>query len=178
MKHILIISMIVALMSCNKEPSFVTDLELPEVVDLGKSEVYLNNIIEDYNPRFFEDTVNNQLLLTFVFEPDFSVTNSLGFGALAVNENENILHTDRILYKGAKTTFHQIINGEFDGWQFDLVNPEDGHFNITKLDTVNQTVQGNFKAFFEVSDKNGYDDTKLPERVKFQGVFNDTYIRG
>jgi hypothetical protein len=177
MKQIIFLYLIIHLIACDKEPKFPADLDLSNSVELGKSEVYLNNILEDYKPRFFEDTVNNQFLITFVFEPDFSVTNALGFGALRVKEGNYILHTDRVLYKGAKTTFSQVINNEFVGWEFELILPNDGYFNIKSLDTVNQTIAGDFKAFFEVSNKNGHGDTKLPEKIKFQGVFNDKYIR-
>ena len=83
-----------------------------------------------------------------------------------------------MLYKGALTSFSQTINLEFEGWQFRLVKEDEGFLNISEIDTTNLTIQGNFKAFFEVTDKNGNGDTKLPERITFQGVFHDKYTRG
>jgi len=77
------------------------------------------------------------------------------------------LHTDRILYKGALTNFSQTINSEFEGWQFLLVKEDEGFLNIFEIDSANLTIQGNFKAFFEVTDKKGHGNTKLPERITF-----------
>lgn len=178
MKHLIVVAIWMSCISCGKDPVLEQELQLPDTVSLGASEVYLNNNLEDYSPRFFEDTVNHQMILTFVFNPDFSVLNALGFGALALEEGQNILHKDRVLYKGAHTTFHQIINGHNEGWEFELIRKEEGFLTISRLDTINQTVAGSFKAYFEVVEKNGYEDTKLPEMVTFQGVFHDSYSRG
>lgn len=155
----------------------IPDIELPEKVNLGETKVYLNGQLEDYKPKFFEDTVNHQLLLTFKFEPDFSVSNSLGFSALPIKSGNYILHEERILFKGAKSSFNQTVESEYDGWQYKLVRPEEGYFDIEELDTINQTIQGKFKAYFEVKEKNGYPNMKLPEKAKFEGVYHEKYIR-
>lgn len=177
MKYLVLIFTIVSVLSCTKDPNF-PDVDLPDFVKLGATEVYLNGYLVEYEPSMFVDTVNDQLIVTFRFQPDFSVLNSLGLAALPIKTGNYILHTDRVLYKGAKTHFSQYVYSGNTGWEFELIRIDEGFFNITSLDTVNQIIQGNFNAYFEVIDKNEYNDTKLPEKIKFEGVFHEKYVRG
>ncbi|MEZ4951031.1 MAG: hypothetical protein R2879_00200 [Saprospiraceae bacterium] len=180
MRSFLILVVIAISHACNPDPIDFDypAIEFPENIQLGESEVYLNGEKVDYIPILFFDSINNQLQAGFRFMPDFSVTNTLAFDFLPLKTGEYILHEDRILYKGAKTSLSQIVNSEFDGWEFELVQAEKGTFNINALDTINQTIEGYFKAYFEVIDKNGFSDTKLPEKIKFEGMFNENYFRG
>jgi len=173
MKQLLILTLLFSLLSCSENE--IQDINLPESVELGESQIFLNGTLVDYEPKATEDTVNEQLIITFRFEPDQSILNSLGFSALRVDEGNYSLHETRELYIGARTNFFQTVNSEFDGWEYKLVRAEDGYFNITNIDRENLTIQGKFKAYFELESKNGFEDTGLPEKAKFEGVFHHTY---
>gem|GEM_PF-1371597 len=178
MKYVLFSLILGCIASCGSGFEYPPDLDLPNNLELGQSEVYLNNSLEEYPPLIFEDTINDQLQAIFRFTPDFSVSNSLSFSFLPVSEGNYILHREAILYKGALTLFTQTVNSESAGWQYEAVMFDEGYFNIIELDTINQTIKGEFKAFFEVTEKNGFRDTKLPEKMKFQGIFHSPYERG
>jgi hypothetical protein len=180
MRNLLIVVLFPLVIGCNpdKMDFDFPDVKFPDNIQLGESEVYLNGEKVDYTPIIFFDSINNQLQAGFRFKPDFSVSNTLAFDFLPLKNGEYILHEDRVLFKGAKTSFTQIVNSEFDGWEFKLVQADKGTFNITSLDSLNLTIEGYFKAYFEVTNKNGFSDTKLPEKIKFEGKFNETYSEG
>lgn len=172
-----LLSIVTSFYACTKSESI--DVELPSTVDIGNSQLYLNGTLTDFTHQFFHDTVNNQMI--FAFErSDISKNskNSLGFTFLPYNEGKFILHRERILYKGAFTSFGQVIAEDLDGWEFELDKPEDGYFEIIKLDKSNKNVLIKFKAKFKLVSKNGNGDTGLPENVKFEGIFHETYQEG
>jgi len=164
--------------SCGDEPIAPADIDLSLTVDFGDSQVFMNGEPSDFEVQFFHDTINQQLLLDFVSFPTSSIENSLEFAYLPVSTGAYNVHEERVLYKGALTSFYQTINSESDGWRYRLINAEDGYFNIQKLDTVSQTIQGNFKVQFEVDEKNNFDGPKLPQNIKFEGSYYDSYTKG
>lgn len=180
MKHLIfIISLIVFcnMISCTKPDT--PDINLPVSVELGQSQFYINGELKDYDHLFIYDTINKQM--GFVFRHDDISKNSktqLSFSFLPYSEGKYILHRERILYKGAFTGFNQLIAEDLKGWSFELDRPEDGYFEIIKIDKLNKTVLIKFKAMFKVSSKNGNGDTGLPENIKFEGIFNESYQEG
>jgi hypothetical protein len=163
-----------ALCACGDQE--IPEIEISNSVELGKSEVYLNGEQYENYTEFFHDTINDQLLFGFR-QGEESLLNSLSFSFLPVSEGEYIVHNTFELYLGAQSYFGQTVNSEFDGWVYKLINAENGFFEISKLDQENMIIEGNFKVEFEIGSKNGYEDTGLPEKVKFQGVFHENYIK-
>lgn len=173
--YVLMIALILSLIACSDTD--IPDIELPDSVEFGMTEVYLNGERYTVNTEFFHDTINEQLLFVFR-QGDSSVLNHLGFSFISVSEGRYIVHTKRELYLGAKTSFRQAVDNEFDGWVYRLKNVDQGYFEIFKLDQENTRVEGSFKVEFELDSKNGFKDTGLPENIKFQGVFHADYMPG
>ena len=166
--------LITTLFACQDQE--ISDIEISNSVELGKSEVYLNGERYENFTEFFHDTINDQLLFAFR-KGDESLLNSLSFSFLPVSEGEYIVHNTFELYLGAQSYFGQTVNSEFDGWVYKLINAENGFFEISKLDQENMIIEGDFKVEFEVESKNGFGDTGLPDKVKFQSVFHENYIK-
>ena len=134
-------------------------------------------IRDRYEPSFVEDTVNNVFTLAFRNSVDQSYLNDLGFSLLPVEVGDYPVHDTRELFLGAKASFSQIVNNEFDGWVYEPVKLDEGYFNITSLNKEDQHLEGKFKAHFELESRNGFQNTGLPKSIKFEGVFHDAYIR-
>jgi len=177
MKIIFYLFLTISIISC-AETEFPADIDLQQEVSLGESKMYLNGELVNYQPRFLEDIINHQLILVFEEETNQNVINKLGFSALSVAAGNYKLHTERQLFIGAKSSFGQIVGFEFDGWDYEIYKQEEGFLNITEIDTTNLILKGNFKAFFELKNKNGFEDTGLPDKIKFEGIFHENYIRG
>ncbi len=172
---ILLVLSVIILYSCGDQE--IPDIDILESVELGNTEIYLNGERYEIFTEFFHDTINEQLVFNFR-QGDFELSNDLGFSFLPVSEGTYIVHTQRELYLGAKTSFRQTVNSEFDGWIYELKNADNGFFEVSVLDEENTVVEGKFKVEFEVDSKNGFEDTGLPEKIKFQGVFHENYIKG
>jgi len=163
------------LYSCGDQE--IADIKILDSVELGKTEVFLNGDSYENFSDIFHDTINEQLLFIFR-QGDQTLLNSLSFSFLPVSEGEYIVHNTFELYLGAQCYFGQTVDSEFDGWIYKLINADGGFFEISRLDQENAIIEGTFKVEFEVESKNGFGDTGLPDRVKFQGVFHENYIKG
>ncbi|MFN0177098.1 MAG: hypothetical protein ACKVU0_20825 [Saprospiraceae bacterium] len=158
------------LSACCKEH----EADLPSEVKLGQSVVYLNGCKEDYEPDFKLIKVYSHINFAFVDKYD-DVVNLLAFDWLPIQTGDFELHTERIQYIKALTSFGQTVDEDLTGYEYELEVPEEGFFNIEALDTVNQEVKGRFRAQFRRTTKNGYKHLGLPETLLFQGVFNEKY---
>jgi hypothetical protein len=69
----------------------------------------------------------------------------------------------------------QIINEDVIGYEYKLIDEEEGFFNIENLDTIKHEVKGRFRATFCRTSKNGNKDLGLPKILLFQGIFYDSY---
>jgi hypothetical protein len=172
MKTVIFLSLglIAFLSSCHKE----CEADLPNEVKLGKSVIYLNGCKEDYEPEFMVIKFYNHINFAFAEQHD-DIVNLLAFDWLPIQAGDFQLHTERIQYIKALTSFGQTVDYDLFGYEYELENPEEGFFNIEALDTVKQEVSGRFKAKFKRTTKNGYDDLGLPENLTFEGVFNEKY---
>ena len=55
MKYIVFyLSLVVIICSCSSEADFFAGIELPQSVELGLSEVYINGELEPYTPEFLK----------------------------------------------------------------------------------------------------------------------------
>ncbi|MEO6758719.1 MAG: hypothetical protein ABIO24_04635, partial [Saprospiraceae bacterium] len=62
------------------------------------------------------------------------------------------------------------------GYTYEVQDKEEGYFNITALDTLEQTVQGRFKVKFCRTSKNGVkENLEMPKHLLFEGVFHEKY---
>lgn len=175
MKKLLWISalMILFMLSCKKDPK---EAILPEQVGFGESVVYLNGELADYLPTFNHDTINYLLNLSFVESKNQGqLVNALNFDWLPLREGEYKLITKREPRVNALTSFSQTISEDLDGYEYKLMDADDGFFHIEYLDTINMEVKGRFKAKFCRTKKNGTKDGDLPKNMVFQGVFYDKY---
>jgi hypothetical protein len=166
------VGIIIFLLGCSKDG----EVDLPEDVKLGKSVVYLNGCKKDYEPDFKVITIYGHMNFAFVeYHKDKDIENLLAFGWLPVQTGDFDLHEERIPLIKALTSFLQTVDEDLIGYEYELVYPEEGFFNIEALDTVKQEVKGRFRAEFRRTTKNGYKNLGLPENLLFQGVFNEKY---
>lgn len=163
------------LCSCAKEPTPFKDL--PNEVNLGASVVYLNgNLASNYKTEFKYIEINKIMSYGF-FDSADQVTNILGFDWLPLETGNFELHEDRILFIKALTNFNQVISEDLEGYSYKLIDAEDGFFEVSSIDTVQQIVKGRFEAKFKRTSKNGNKDLGLPKILLFQGVFHERYER-
>ena len=181
MKNILITLSVIftfSILSCTPDTIEIPITELPESVELGTSILYLNGeVVNDYEFQAFHDTINNQIGFVFRKESiDLSYRNNLQFVFLPLENGNYIIHRTRELYLGAFSSFRQS-SFEESGWEYELLNPEDGFFEISEIDIEEQIVQGKFRSRYKLKDKHGFKDTGLPEQILFEGIFHENYIR-
>ena len=169
---LLVLFILFVLGACHKEPR----IELPEIVELEQTEVYLNGEQVNYNTEFryvsvydtmyytFSEIVENQVRVFGVSLLPYST------GSFTLSNNSRNLPN-----KGGYTFFSHTINEDLEGYTYKLVNEEDGFFEVTRLDTVNHIVEGRFKAEFKRTKKNGNLGLDLEKRLFFQGVFHEKY---
>ena len=157
--------------SCDKDPK---EVDLPFEVDMGKSIVYLNGKEVDYEPHIFLHKVYNHMNFPFV-QKKGDILNQVAFSWLPVKTGDFALHTERVQYVKALTSFSQIVDEDIEGYEYELESPDEGFFNIEGLDTVKLEVKGRFKAKFRRTSKNGHGNLGLPEVLLFQGIFNEKY---
>jgi hypothetical protein len=176
MKKLLFFSFVLlaslTVVSCKKDPP---EALLPDDVTLGESVVYLNGKEADYVPAFNHDTIN--FLLNFGFiesKNQGQLVNSFSFSWLPLQEGEYELTTKRVPRVNALTDFSQTVGEDLEGYEYKLMDADDGFFNIEYLDTINMEVKGRFKAKFCRTKKNGTDG-ELPKNVVFQGLFYEKY---
>lgn len=149
--------------------------KLPSSVGLGETEVHLNGCEDDYKPYFRYFRANGFLNLGFTYQKGNTI-NVLGFSWLSLSTNKYKLHAERVVREDAAfATFDNIVEGDLDGYIYELINPSEGYCHIENLDTLSQTVKGRFRAEFKRTNKNGWKDLDLPEILLFEGVFNEHY---
>jgi hypothetical protein len=161
------------MISCKKDPP---EAILPEEVEFGESVVYLNGKVADYLPVFNHDTINYLLNFSFVETKNQSqLVNSLNFDWLPLQEGKYKLITDRTPRVNALTSFSQTVSEDLEGYEYKLMDANEGYFNIEHLDTISMEVKGRFKVKFCRTKKNGTKDGDLPKNMVIQGVFYEKY---
>ncbi len=165
---------ILAALGCKKEP---VEAVLPNEVKLGASIVYLNSIEVDYIPDFQYDSINRVMSYGFVqTRNQGQIENLFGFGLLPYKTGEFELTDENIVYVKARASFGQTIGDDSEGYEYKLIDADEGFFHVEYLDTVNLEVKGRFKAKFCRTSKNGNRDLDLPKNLLFQGVFYENYV--
>lgn len=164
------------LSSCFKD----YNVEVMDTVQIGESVVYLNGEESDYEPIITHASIDN--VIHYSFRPTSNLlpgeSRRVSFSLLPLKIDNFILCESRNDCEGgALIGFNHLIGGDLDGFTYKLVNEEDGYFEVTKLDTLQRTVQGHFKVQFKRSTKNGNGDIvkDLPKRLTFEGVFHEEY---
>jgi hypothetical protein len=176
MKNIaFILIFIVFILSCKKDYS---DTKLPDTVEFGKSEIFLNGEKLAFLPIIQNDTFQKTLNFSFKQSLDSkSIINVVGFDFLPLEVNNFNLSDEFILYKNAHAAFNQVVDEDLIGYEYELVDIEDGLFNIESLDTIKFEVSGRFQVKFCRTSRNGNFNLELPKTLVFQGVFNDSYTK-
>lgn len=162
--------------SCDKDELDPPEAVLPDEIAFGESEVYLNGELKDgYQPAFKYIEVYKTMNYGFLERPQELLINSVGFSWLPLETGNFELHTERIPFIKAKTSFNQTIQEDLEGYSYELIDADEGFFNVEALDTVKHEVKGRFKAKFKRTSKNGNGDLGLPKVLLFQGVFYENY---
>ncbi|MBX2891368.1 MAG: hypothetical protein KF734_10600 [Saprospiraceae bacterium] len=165
---------LLSLLACEKESPTTITVDLPDSVEFGKSVVYLNGeLTEVYKPDFQLDTIYHLMNYIFIDSTISDVITVWGFAWLPIKEGNFELHTERLLYVKALVQFSQIVDGDLDGYDYELIDANEGFLNIEHLDTVKMEVKGRFRVKFKRTTKNGNGDLGLPEFLQFDGAFYD-----
>lgn len=164
---------------CSKEPEII-EAVLPETVELGKSETYVNGVRDEaYHPYFRIDTFHKLLNFPYgkVRTGKYREDLIMGFNWVPIQLGNYSLRGSEQATSGnfAKTTFAHLIAQDLLGYSYELIEQENGFFSIESLDTVKMEVSGRFKAKFERTSKNGNPDFDLPKVMLFQGIFHEKY---
>ncbi len=158
---------------CRKDPP---EAVLPDEVALGESIVYLNGEEADYMPYFRYQSTNRVMAYAFVqTKNQGQLENLLGFSYLPYKTGEFELTTENILFVKANTYFGQTVGEDSDGYEYKLIDEEEGFFHVEEMDTVQLTVKGRFTAKFCRTSRNSNRNLGLPKVLLFQGVFYEPY---
>ncbi len=172
LKLFFLLSATFLLLKCHKD---TIEVDLPSEVELGETVVYFNGELTDmYKPDFRTDTIYEILSFGFVNNTG-DIINSFGFYWLPIAEGNFQLTTERIPQVKAISFFSQTIDEDLDGYDYKLIDAEEGFFNIEHLDTVKREVKGRFRAKFKRTSKNGNKNLGLPKFIQVDGVFNEPY---
>ncbi len=166
--------------SCEKDDEeFPMGVQLPESVEFGKSEIYRNGELLDYERRFFhwkETSVHKHFTYSFFLQQEIDLWHSLVFTWLPADTGFFKVGNPGVMHEIASTGFSQVVDEDLWGYSYELLDKEDGFIHITHLDTLEMTVKGNFEVKFVRTSKNGNrQDLGLPKYLYFQGVFYENY---
>lgn len=64
---------------------------------------------------------------------------------------------------------------DLKGYSYELIDEENGFFNIETLDLNNKIISGRFQVNFRRTSKNGNSNLGLPKKIAFQGIFHEQY---
>ncbi len=170
----LLTTAILAYTGCEKDP---LEAILPNEVEFGESVVYLNGNVEDYIPDFQYDSVIH--VMSYGFEQSRNqgqLTNLFGFGLLPLSTGNFKITSENKLFEQARASFHQTISEDLEGYEYKLVDADEGFLHVEYLDSIKMEVKGRFKAKFCRTSKNGNKNLGLPKHIVFQGVFYENYI--
>ena len=160
---------------CHKYP----DAILPESVELGQSVIFMNaEKTEVFKPRIRQrSTHRNHIDFQFVeYRNDSLIQNTVVFYWVPLQIGEYTLTDDNSGPTGnALCGFGQRIDDDLPGYEYKLVDAQDGYFHLETLDTVNQIVSGRFRAKFKRTDRNGNRNMGLDKHIIFEGVFHEHY---
>lgn len=157
------------------------DVDIDDTVALGESLVYLNGEESNLTTPFISySTIHNIINYAFGNVEDFlpNEGRSVGFSFASLERKNFFLCKNRDDCEGGvETSFSHIVGSDLRGFTYQLVNKEEGYFEVTQLDTIQRTVQGRFKVQFKRTTKNGNGDIikDLPKRLTFEGVFHEEY---
>jgi len=166
--------------SCEKDDEeFPMGVQIPDSVEFGKSEIYRNGELFDYERRFFHwkrTSVHKDFSYTFFLKQEIDLWHSLTFTWLPADTGFFKIDRPGVMYEIASTGFSQVVDEDLPGYKYELLDKENGFIHITHLDTAEMTVKGNFEAKFIRTSKNGNrQDLGLPKFLYFQGVFYENY---
>jgi hypothetical protein len=169
--YVLILASLMPNLSCQKEP-----ILLPTEVELGTTKVYINGEEVDYKSKIWIDSFYNYLSIGFIQDlfPELIIS-SCGFTWMEVREGTFDLHEEGELFIGAKTAFTQIISEDYSGYEYELINKDEGFLRIDRLDLTKNEISGSFLAEYRRTKRNGYWNTGLPRIILIQGVFNEPF---
>ncbi|TVR83961.1 MAG: hypothetical protein EA409_01960 [Saprospirales bacterium] len=168
-----IIGLGVFAVSCAKElvgDEFPHGIELPDSVDFGKSLIYRNGELWDYEPRLY-NFVNRgdkgRFSIFFFFQQETSLWHQFVISRIPA---------DTGYYEIPSVGFIQVISEDLFGYSYQLKDDVNSFIQLTKIDTIERKVAGTFQVRYVRRSKNGHRlDLGLPKHLLFQGVFYDYY---
>lgn len=165
---------LLSFLACEKENPATIKVELPDDIEFGKSVIYLNGeVVETYKPDFQLDTIYQLMNYVFLDTTKANISTLFAFDWLPINEGNFQLHEERIPYIKALTSISQTVNEDLPGYEYQLVDADEGFLNIEYLDTAKMEAKGRFRVKFKRTSQNGNDDLGLPEYLQFDGAFYD-----
>ncbi|MDX1912184.1 MAG: hypothetical protein SFV22_11885 [Saprospiraceae bacterium] len=174
----LLFSLLLLAAGCSKEPEII-EAVLPETVELGKSETYVNGVRDEaYIADFRIDTFHKLLNFPYgkVRTGKYLEYLIMGFSWAPIQVGNFSLSGDqRTPGNYVDAGFTHLIAQDLLGYSYELIEQDNGFFSIESLDTVKMEVSGRFKVKFERTSKNGNPDFDLPRVMLFQGVFHEKY---
>lgn len=152
------------------------EIELPTQINLGDSKIFMNGELKPgFETKIFYTTVVQDIIFSFSEIVSPTLQHSVGFGWMALEEYRYPIGKPPVFHEVASASFSQIIEQDRSGYEYELIEPENGYFHIEMLDTAKQEVKGHFKAKFRRTTKNGNKVLGLPKIILMQGIFYQPY---
>lgn len=156
-------------------------IQLPKNVELGKSEIYLNGELRNFEPLILVNEVAPRPNVGYAFDQAFGFEDiyRIGFSQLPLEEgNFPLVSTERFEFGlNSKPHFSHTQNRDLDGYNYEPICLEEGYLNIEVFDTTTRIAPGSFLAFFKRTARNGVrdDELDLPKRIVVQGIFHEKF---
>lgn len=180
MKYIISILFFTFFFSCQKKDF---ELELPEFVKFGMSEIYLNGELrEDFEKFEFvaRDGGEGLISLSIGFTSTLSNGKSfslagLSIGGIPTTEGIYELVIEFSHSDNAANAHFSFASGEEPAYEkYEEIFLDEGFVEISNLDTSNGIVEGRFKCNFKRTRKQIIFPTGYPKFLEFHGVFHDS----
>ncbi len=163
------------LFSCEKENN-PTEIELPTQINFGESKIYLNGELKPGFKTFIDYTKSiEDFGFSFVEDVSPRLSHGIGFNWMPLKEGRFPIGKPGIFHEVVPASFSQSLEEDLPAYEYELIEPENGYFEIEQLDTIKQEVKGHFKAKFRRTTTNGNKDLGLPKIILMQGIFYEHY---
>lgn len=161
--------------SCEKENNPI-EIELPTQINFGESKIYMNGLLKPgFTTEIFYTTSVDDIGFLFGEDVNHRLAHGVGFGWMPLKEARYPIGKPAVFHEVATASFSQSLEEDLPAYEYELIEPENGYFEIEQLDTIKQEVKGHFKAKFRRTTKNGHKDLGLPKIILMQGIFYQPY---
>ncbi len=175
LKFALLLLIAAFISSCEKENNPM-EVELPNDISIGEMKIYMNGELKPgFSPIFDYTEIIEDFGFSFIENVRPNQQHAIGFNWMPLKVGRYPIGKPAIFHEIATASFSQTFEEHITGNEYELIESEQGYFEIELIDTLKQEVKGHFKAKFRRDGKNKGKDLDLPKVILMQGMFYMPY---